>query len=70
MIYDAIAPGVGIWAAILEKAWAKITGNYDRTDGGATWEGISLLTGAPYTDYQMSDPAVNYSGPNAWNIIY
>ena len=70
LVYDSLPTGSGVWAAVLEKVWAKITGSYDRTDGGWTWEGIELLTDAPSTDYSYTDSNINNDPSNAWNIIY
>jgi hypothetical protein len=36
-----------LWVLILEKAWAKINGSYEISDGGYEYEAISCLTGAP-----------------------
>jgi calpain-15 len=36
-----------LWVLILEKAWAKVNGSYDLSDGGYTSHAISCLTGAP-----------------------
>jgi hypothetical protein len=36
-----------LWAPILEKAWAKVMGNYNRAEGGLISQGIEALTGAP-----------------------
>lgn len=36
------------WAVILEKAWAKIHGNYLRTESGISGEVVEALTSAPY----------------------
>ena len=35
------------WPSILEKAFAKLHGNYARTSGGDPARGVSYLTGAP-----------------------
>ncbi|KAM3133447.1 hypothetical protein pb186bvf_014451 [Paramecium bursaria] len=35
-----------IWVMILEKAWAKISGDYSKTDGGFMTEALNTLTGA------------------------
>lgn len=43
-----------MWAAILEKAWAKVKGNYINADGGLIENGITSLTGAPVFRYQTS----------------
>lgn len=36
-----------IWVLLLEKAWAKIFGSYQRIEGGTTGEALPSLTGAP-----------------------
>lgn len=36
-----------IWVMLLEKAWAKIFGNYMRIEGGTTGEALPSLCGAP-----------------------
>jgi len=44
-----------IWGAIIEKAWAKVKGNYLIADGGLTANGIRALTGFPVIMYSTSD---------------
>lgn len=36
-----------IWVLLLEKAWAKIYGSYQRIEAGTTGEALPALTGAP-----------------------
>ena len=36
-----------IWVLLLEKAWAKVNGSYQRIEGGTTGEALPALTGAP-----------------------
>lgn len=37
-----------IWGAVLEKAWAKVRGNYMQTNlGDAVKNGLSIVTGVP-----------------------
>lgn len=36
-----------IWVLLLEKAWAKIFGSYQRIEGGQAGEALPALTGAP-----------------------
>mmetsp|Transcript_28873 Transcript_28873/g.27773 ORF Transcript_28873/g.27773 Transcript_28873/m.27773 type:complete len:173 (-) Transcript_28873:426-944(-) len=36
-----------LWLSILEKAWAKIHGNYERTINGNIGDAYLILTGAP-----------------------
>ena len=45
-----------VWVMLLEKAWAKLFGNYERIESGIPREVLRALTGAPtkvvYTDSQ------------------
>jgi hypothetical protein len=35
----------------LEKAWAKVFGNYQRIEGGSTDEALNPLTGCPTKNF-------------------
>lgn len=39
--------GKEIWVLILEKAWAKLYGSYERIEAGTCREALRDLTGAP-----------------------
>lgn len=70
LIFDHLASGDGIWTPILEKIWAKVSGNYDITTGGWMNEAINFLTGAPSSTWLNSDTtSINSVGVNAWNIV-
>ena len=70
LIFDSVQKGEGIWAAILEKAWAKVNGNYDVTTAGYMNEAVGFLTGTPCLGWSNSDAStINGDGPTAWNII-
>jgi len=43
-----------MWAPILEKAWAKVKGNYGGTRGGHVINGLRVLTGIPIFMYRTS----------------
>ena len=49
--YQPVFAGLGsdksIWGMLLEKAFAKINGNYENLNAGYTFEGIEFLTNAP-----------------------
>lgn len=47
-----------IWVLILEKAWAKVYGSYQRIEGGNIGEALPALTGAP-TDMIMHEDIKN-----------
>jgi len=44
-----------MWAPLLEKAWAKIKGNYMQADGGFIATGLTSVTGAPVFSYLISE---------------
>ena len=70
MLFDKVQSGEGIWAAILEKAWAKVNGNYDITAGGWMNEAVGFLTGVPTLSWSNTDAkTVNSVGVNAWNLV-
>ena len=50
--------GKEIWVMILEKAWAKIHGSYQRIEGGNTAEALYALSGS-YIDYIFHDQVKN-----------
>ena len=43
-----------MWAPLLEKAWAKVKGNYVTADGGFLVSGIRALTGVPVFTYEAN----------------
>jgi len=40
-----------MWAPILEKAWAKVKGNYESSEGGFAPSGLRAITGSPVFTY-------------------
>ena len=40
-----------MWSTILEKAWAKIAGNYELSNGGYLESGLRSFTGVPVFTY-------------------
>ena len=44
-----------IWGAMLEKAWAKLRGNYLNSEGGIVKNGLRTLTGVPVYSYMTSE---------------
>jgi hypothetical protein len=43
--------GKAIWGAVVEKAYAKVLGNYLKTEGGSIINSIRILTGSPVLSY-------------------
>ena len=49
------ANGNELWVILMEKAWAKIHGSYERIIGGQAHETLRDITGAPSWEYQSND---------------
>ena len=52
--------GKEIWVMILEKAWAKAHGSYQRIEGGKTTDALNALTGQ-YTEHILHSEVANKS---------
>lgn len=48
---------------VIEKAWAKLFGSYERTDGGMTERTVMSLCGAPYE-------TILHGGAQNWDEIW
>lgn len=49
------ANGNELWVLILEKAWAKLHGSYDKIIGGYAHQALRDLTGAPAFEFETSE---------------
>jgi len=56
------------WSIVIEKVWAKVLGNYLKTDGGYLVTAVRALTGVPTFKYTVSttsnpafDPVVTFA---------
>jgi hypothetical protein len=50
-IFGAASPDGALWGMLIEKAFAKIHGNYESIESGDPRTSIDMLTGAPYKSY-------------------
>ena len=58
-----------MWASLLEKAWAKVKGNYMISENGFFENGIYALTGTPVIRYQTADITNYADAEKAWEKI-
>lgn len=58
-----------MWAAILEKAWAKVRGNYVNANGGIQSNALHMLTGVPVFGYATSSITDTAGAETAYNRI-
>ena len=58
-----------MWGSVLEKAWAKVRGNYVRANGDTVENGISALTGVPVMSYKASNIETTADLTAAWNLM-
>lgn len=56
-----------LWVMILEKAWAKIHGNYTNADGGDPRESMGALTGSPCDRFDHASYATRKD--DLWKLI-
>jgi len=54
----AHAHGNEMWPMLIEKAWAKVHGSYERIIGGQAYLTIRDLTGAPSFEFSDEEPGV------------
>ena len=65
LVYGAPGPDYSLWMPILEKAAAKLFGNYEILVGGYMGPAIQMLTGAPYFETRNADKSVD----ELWDFI-
>ena len=65
-IYASIAKDGALWGPILEKAYAKLIGNYEALNGGLIGPGIETIIGSPYQDLTHDD---NLTPDMLWDLI-
>ena len=54
LLYAKEGPDKSLWMPILEKAAAKLFGNYEFLEGGVIGPAVQALTGAPFYDVDNS----------------
>lgn len=57
--------GEELWVMLVEKAWAKVHGDFSRIEGGDSRETLAAITGAPAEFYKHKD----MSTEDLWKLI-
>jgi len=63
--FAAVGDDESLWGMILEKAFSKYHGNYNRIAGGNPSYGVRTLVGGPYEIHAHAD----YTDDALWNIL-
>lgn len=58
-----------MWAAILEKAWAKVKGNYLNADGGLMENGLHAVVGVPVFRYETAAITNEAQAEEAYQLL-
>ena len=51
--------GKELWVLLIEKAWAKLSGSYQNSEGGLTSETMEQFTGMPTCNITKNDDLWN-----------
>jgi len=63
--------GNEIWVLLLEKAYAKIYGSYDKIEAGLAGHALRDLTGAPFEYFVRNDEnKADIEIDRCWEFIY
>ena len=60
-VFAKLGEDGSIWGAVMEKAFSKFHGNYARTKGGYSTDGVSTLNGSPFENYYHDNPSLRAS---------
>ena len=57
------------WSALLEKAYAKLCGNYENLDGGSTTDALIDMTGGIQESFEIKDKQTEAQKKEVWEIM-
>ena len=64
-VFGAASPDGALWGMLVERAFAKVHGNYESIEGGDSKASVGVLTGAPALPYSHR----NHDEAQLWSII-
>ncbi|CDW73607.1 calpain family cysteine protease containing protein [Stylonychia lemnae] len=64
-LFATIGTDQSYWGALIEKAWAKVNGNYEKIGSGYNNEGVEFLTNAPSKRISMT----LLKADTLWNLV-
>lgn len=63
------ANGNELWVLLMEKAWAKVFGSYQRIEAGTSGEALPCITGAPIEVFFHEEQKENDSLSYLWEKL-
>ena len=57
------------WAALLEKAYAKVCGSYENLDGGSTTDALIDMTGGIQESFEIKDKQTEAQKLEMWKVM-
>jgi hypothetical protein len=58
-----------LWSTLIEKAWAKVAGNYELANGGYLETGLRSLAGVPVFTYWGEDVINDTDAQKLWQLL-
>lgn len=59
-----------LWASLLEKAYAKLYGNYENLEAGLTTDALIDMSGGLKEDFAVKDLNSDYDHDRLWRILF
>lgn len=66
-VFAKIGSDNSLWGPLLEKAWAKVNGNYENIEAGGVYTAVTFLTNSQGTQFPVDNKTLNATA--MWNKI-
>ena len=67
--FATVGDNSNLWAPLVEKAFAKMKGNYATANGGFIPNGLKSLVGCPITDFLSEDQTSATAASDVWTVM-